>query len=304
MPGNKVTVVVVAVKSLSHVRLFVTPWTSACYAFLYFTISWSLLKFMCTESVMPFNHLILYCPFLSCPQSSPASGSFPMSQLFASGGQGRGASASASILPMNTQSWFLLGLTGLISLQSKGPPRAFSSTTVWKHQVIKYINVSVSSNLENNDGPWHELTRERCNITLGCSYACVLSRCSRVWLFVTPWTVAHQAPLSMGFSRQEYWSELPCPLPRTLPDPGIEPVSLMSPVLVGRFFTTCATQEALDAPNHPLKYLGDCAYNTFKLFFSKLTNKMRWLATSNVTGQREERKKMRSGPQILHSSAT
>ena len=178
MTGNKVTVVVVDVQSLSHVRLFVTPWTSACYAFLYFTISWSLLKFMCNESVKPSNHLILYHPFLSCPQSSPALGSFPMSQLFASGGQGRGASASASILPMNTQSWFLLGLTGLISLQSKGPPRAFSSTTVWKHQVIKlkYINVSISSNLENNDGPWHALKRERCNITLGCSYARVLSR--------------------------------------------------------------------------------------------------------------------------------
>ena len=90
---------------------------------------------------------------------------------------------------------------------------------------------------------------------------------SRVRLFVTLWTGAHQAPLSMGFSRQEYWSGLPCPPPRTLPDPGIESVSLMSPVLVGRFFTTCAIQEALDAPNHPLKYLGDCAYSTFKLFF-------------------------------------
>ena len=56
--------------------------------------------------------------------------------------------------------------------------------------------------------------------------------------YVTLWTVAHQAPLSMGFSRQEYWSELPCPPPGDLPDPGIEPVSLMSPGLEGRFFTT------------------------------------------------------------------
>ena len=56
-------------------------------------------------------------------------------------------------------------------------------------------------------------------------YACVLSHFSRVWLFVTPWTVTHQAPLSMGFSRQEYWNGLPCPLPRDLPDPGIKPWS-------------------------------------------------------------------------------
>ena len=73
-------------------------------------------------------------PFSSCPQSFPASGSFLMSQLFASGGQSIGISASASVLPMNIQSWFPLGLTSLISLQSKGLARVFSSTTVWKHQ--------------------------------------------------------------------------------------------------------------------------------------------------------------------------
>ena len=57
--------------------------------------------------------------------------------------------------------------------------------------------------------------------------------------------VACQAPLCMGFSRQEYWSGLPYPHPKDLPDPGIEPMSLMSPALAGRFFTTSATQEAL-----------------------------------------------------------
>ena len=60
----------------------------------------------------------------------------------------------------------------------------------------------------------------------------------------TLWTVAHQAPLSMGFSRQEYWSGLPCPPPGDLPHPGIEPASLMSPALADRFFTTSATWEA------------------------------------------------------------
>ena len=71
-------------------------------------------------------------------------------------------------------------------------------------------------------------------------YACVLSL---VRLFVTPWTVAHQALLSMEFSRQEYWSGLPCPSPGDLPDPGIKPKSLTSPVLGGGFFTTGTTWE-------------------------------------------------------------
>ena len=74
--------------------------------------------------------------------------------------------------------------------------------------------------------------------------ACVLSCFSCVQLFATLWTVAHQAPLSMGFSRQEYWRRLPCPPPEDLPDSGIEPAPLMSPVLVGGLFITSATWEA------------------------------------------------------------
>ena len=73
-------------------------------------------------------------PFTSCPQSFPASGSFPVSQLFMSGGQSIGVSASTSVLPMNTQDWSPLGWTGWISLQSKGLSRVFSNTTVQKHQ--------------------------------------------------------------------------------------------------------------------------------------------------------------------------
>ena len=75
-------------------------------------------------------------PFSSCLQSFPKSGSFPVSQLFTSGGQSFGASASASVLPTKIQGWFPLGLTGFISLLSKGLTRVFSSTTVWKHQVF------------------------------------------------------------------------------------------------------------------------------------------------------------------------
>ena len=73
-------------------------------------------------------------PFSSCPLSFPASGSFQMSQLFTSGGQSIGVSASTSVLPMNTQDWSPLGLTGLISLLSKGFSGVFSNTTVQKHQ--------------------------------------------------------------------------------------------------------------------------------------------------------------------------
>ena len=84
-------------------------------------------------------------PFSSCPQSFPASGSFQMSQFFASGGQSIGASASTSVLPMNTQNWSPLGWTGWISLQSKGLSRVFSSTTVQKHQFFG-TQLSLESN--------------------------------------------------------------------------------------------------------------------------------------------------------------
>ena len=74
-------------------------------------------------------------------------------------------------------------------------------------------------------------------------HACALNHFSHVQLFATQWTLAHQAPLSMGFSRQEYWSVLPCPPPGHLPDPGIKPRSLMSPALASGFFTPRATWE-------------------------------------------------------------
>ena len=109
----------VVVQSLSHVQLFVAPWTAACQVPMSFTISQSLLKLMSIESVMPSNHLTLCCPFSSCPQSFLASGSFPMSQLFASCCQNIGASTSIPVLPMNIQGWSPLGLTVLISLLSR-----------------------------------------------------------------------------------------------------------------------------------------------------------------------------------------
>ena len=103
-----------SVQSLSCVRLFVTPWIAARQASLSITNSPSSLKLMSIELVMPSSHLILCRPLLLLPQSLPASGSFPVSQLFAWGGQSIGVSALASVLPMNTQDWSPLEWTGWI----------------------------------------------------------------------------------------------------------------------------------------------------------------------------------------------
>ena len=118
-----------SVQSLICVRFFVTPCITECQASLSITNSWSSPRLMSIELEMPSNYLI-FCWPLSCPQSFAASGSFQMNQLFASGGQSIGVSASTSVLPMNTQDWPPLGLTGWISLQSKELSRVFSNTTV------------------------------------------------------------------------------------------------------------------------------------------------------------------------------
>ena len=128
--------VVFAVQSLSDVQFFqffVTPWTAACQSSLSFTISWSLLKLLSIELVMPSNHLVL-CHLLLFLQSFPASGSFPMNKLFTSSSQS--IRASASVLPMNIQGLFPLGLTDLISLLSKGLSSVFSNITVQKYQFL------------------------------------------------------------------------------------------------------------------------------------------------------------------------
>ena len=123
-----------SVQSLSHVQLFANPWitdarppcpspTPGVHSDSCPSSRWC--HPAISSSVIPFS---------SCPQSLPASGSFPISQLFAWGGERFGVSASTSVLPMNTQDWSPLGWTGWISLQSKGLSRVFSNTTVQKHQ--------------------------------------------------------------------------------------------------------------------------------------------------------------------------
>ena len=119
------------VQLLSCVWLFATPWTAAHQASLSITISRSLLKLTFIESVMPSDHLNLCCPFFFLPSI------FAKSWLFASGGQSIGTSASASVLPMNIWDWFCLGLTGLISLQSKEVPRVFSKNHSSKASIFQ-----------------------------------------------------------------------------------------------------------------------------------------------------------------------
>ena len=107
---------IITVVSQLPSRVHVTPWTVARQAPLSFTVSQNLLKFMSIESVMPSNHLILYHPFLLLCSIFPSIRVFSkMSQLFASGGRSFGASAASSVLPVNIQGWFPLGLTCLIS---------------------------------------------------------------------------------------------------------------------------------------------------------------------------------------------
>ena len=122
-----------SVQSLSHVRLFVTPCTAVNQAYLFITNSQSLLKLMSIELVMPSNHLILRHPLLLLPSIFPSSKVFSNESALLSGGQSIGASASTSVLQMSIQDWFPIGMTGWISLQSKGLSRVFN-TTVLKHQ--------------------------------------------------------------------------------------------------------------------------------------------------------------------------
>ena len=122
-----------SVQSLSHVRLFAAPRTAARQAPLPFTISRSLLKLKPIESVMPSNHLILYCPLL-LPSVFPSIRAFSNESVLCIRWPNIGVSASASVLPMNIQDWFSLGWTGWISLQSKGLSRVFSNTIIQKHK--------------------------------------------------------------------------------------------------------------------------------------------------------------------------
>ena len=141
MSFDKASVQFSSFQCLSRIWLFAAPWTAAHQASLSTTNSRSLLTLMFTESVIPCNHLILCHPLLLLPSIFPSIRVFSMNQFFASGGQRIRVSASASVIPMNIQDRFPLGLTGLISLLSEGLSRVFSNTTIWKH---KFFNTQHS----------------------------------------------------------------------------------------------------------------------------------------------------------------
>ena len=140
-----------SVQLLSHVWPFATPWIEARQASLSITNSQSSLGLTSIKPVMPSSHLILCRPLLLLPQSLPASGSFPMSQLFAWGGQSTRVSALASFLPKKAQWLSPSEWTGWISLQSKGLSRVFSNTTVQKQQ---FFSTQPSSQSNSHIRTW------------------------------------------------------------------------------------------------------------------------------------------------------
>ena len=154
---------VVVVQSLSHLLLFATPWTATCQASLSFTISWSLLKSLSTELVMPSNHLILCCPLILLSSIFLSIRVFSNESALRIRWPSIGASVSASVLPMNIQDWFPLGLTGLIFLLSKGLSRVFSNTTNWRHQFfgISHLYMITGKIKVYNSYKFHPLVIEK-----------------------------------------------------------------------------------------------------------------------------------------------
>ena len=138
---------------------------------------------------MPSNHLILCCPLLLLPSIFPSISVFSKESVLGIRWPKYGVSASASVLPMNTQDWFPLGLTGWISLLSKGLSRVFSNTTVQK----QFFGTQLSLQSNSHIHPW---LLEKPSVQFHS-----VQLLSHVWIFVIPWTAAHQASLSTTNSR-------------------------------------------------------------------------------------------------------
>ena len=163
------------------------PWTAAHQASQSFTICRSMVKLMSIESVMPSNHHIFCLPLLLLPSIFPSIRIFSNELALRSGGQSIGASASASVLPRNIQGWFPLGLTGWISLQSKGLSRVFSNTTVQKHQFFG----AQSSFGEGNGTPFQ--------------YSCLENPVDGgAW-----WAAVHAVTKSQTLLGEAHWLKLP-----------------------------------------------------------------------------------------------
>ena len=140
-----------SVQLLSHVLLFVTPWITARQASLSITVSWSSLKLMSIESVMPSSHLTFCCPLLLLPPIPPSIRVFSSESTLHMRWPKYWISALASFLPKKSQGWSPPEWTGWISLQSKGPSRVFSNTTVQKHQ---FFSTQLSSQSNSHIHTW------------------------------------------------------------------------------------------------------------------------------------------------------
>ena len=147
-------------------------------------------------------------------------------------------------------SCFLNNPTDVDNLISGSSAFSKSSLNIWKF-TVHILCMRVNSGEKNALGI--QFKSKLCMCVGAKSLSCVL-------LLVTPWTVACQAPLSMGFSRQEYWSGLPCPPPGNLPDPGIEPVALTSPASAGRLSATSTAWEAQSCVHQRKMYTGNNVY--------------------------------------------
>ena len=196
-------------------QLFASPWTASHQASLSSTISLSFLKLMSIESQWCLPTISSSVAPFPCPQFFPPSGSFLMSQLFTSGGQSIGASASASVLPMNIQDWFPLELTGLIKRKDK-----ICSADAKSLQLFPTLCDRIDGSSPGSAVPGILQARTLEWVAISFSNAwkwkVKVKSLSCVRLFSTPWTAAYQAPPSMGFSRQECWSGLPLPSPQIL----------------------------------------------------------------------------------------
>ena len=140
-----------SVQSLSHVRLFVTPWIAVRQACLSITNSWSSLKLVSIKSVMPSSHFMLCCPFLLLSPIPPSIRLFSNESTLHMRWPKYWTFSLASVLSKNTQDWSPLGWTGWISLQSKGRPRVFSNTTLQNHQ---FFGTQLSSQSNSHIHTW------------------------------------------------------------------------------------------------------------------------------------------------------
>ena len=225
--------------------------------------------------------------FFFCLQSLPASGPFPVSWLFTSGGQSTGASASASVLLVNIQGWFPLGLNGLISLLSRGSqessPYHSSKPSNFSHSAFQLSHpyclpaaAAAAKSLQSCptlcnpiDGsppgsPVPGILQARTLEWVAISFSDAwkwkvkVKSLSRVRLFATPWTAAYQAPPSMGFARQEYWSGVPSPSPTLSAYFITNPASLFSSNFLLTHYSSLENkdprvQKAKQSPQEPVQ---------------------------------------------------